>query len=296
MLKHIAASIAYYSGIPFLIRELLQRKKVTIILYHDIDAELFKKHIAELSRRYNIIGLQDYMCTRRDPSIFKLPKKPLIITFDDGHKNNYNLLPVIKKYNIPVTIFLCSSIVDTNRHYWFIRSYKEIPFRNFRKMSDEKRIETLREQGFEENKEFETRHALNKDELLEMSEYVDFQSHTKYHPILPSCSNFRAEAEICGSKAELEEKFGLRVNSLSYPNGDYSQRDINLTKQAEYEAGITVDLGFNSVDTDSYRLKRICVDDGAGIYVLLLQVCGLWSLFKNLFAKKEFGYIKSYQD
>lgn len=41
----------------------------------------------------------------------KIKEKSLIITFDDGGKSNYeNLFPIVKQYNIPVTI----NIVDDN--------------------------------------------------------------------------------------------------------------------------------------------------------------------------------------
>ena len=43
----------------------------------------------------------------------------MVVTFDDGHIKNHSLLPVFKKYQVPVTIFLCSGIVDTGKHFWF---------------------------------------------------------------------------------------------------------------------------------------------------------------------------------
>ena len=106
-----------YTGLPFLFRELVQRNKVTILLFHDIEAEKAAQAFAFIKRHYNIIGLQDYL--QAIASGKRLPKKSVIITFDDGHASNYTLLPLIKKYQIPITIFLCSDIVGTRRHFWF---------------------------------------------------------------------------------------------------------------------------------------------------------------------------------
>jgi len=291
MLKNFAAAIVYYSGIPFLIREFIQRNKVTIILYHDLEAGLFKKHIHELLKRYSLISLNNFLLARKDSSVI-LPEKSLIITFDDGHKNNYNLLSFIKEQKVPITIFVCSSIIDSKIHFWFMKTFDKYKFGALRKMPDDKRVEALKECGFNETAEYDTRQALNKDEIREMKDCVDFQSHTRFHPILPTCHEARAEDEIRGSKTELEEKFGLKINSISYPNGDYSERDIELTKRAGYECGITVDPGFNTLNTDPFRLKRICIDDRAGKYAFLLQICGFWHFVKNLFVKKQYGYTR----
>jgi peptidoglycan/xylan/chitin deacetylase (PgdA/CDA1 family) len=242
---------------------------------------LFVRHVKEIKKRYNLVSLQDYLQARENAG-FKLPKKSLVITFDDAHKNNYRLLPFIKEQEIPVSVFICSSIVNSKKHFWFLLPLTRTEFDNLRKMSDEKRITALKAIGFEEDKEFETRQALNKDEIKEMSDYIDFQSHTRYHPFLPECTLARAEREIKGSKNELEQEFGLQINSLSYPNGDYSEREIELTKKAGYKLGITVDLGFNSLRTDPFKLKRICINDKADTFDLLLQTCGMWQFFKNL--------------
>ena len=102
------------SALPFLIRECLQRRQVTIIVYHRLDPETADRHFSALRRRYNIIGLADYMEYRTDVRK-SFPPKPLIITFDDGHKSNYELKPILKKYGICPTSFLCSGLVDTNR-------------------------------------------------------------------------------------------------------------------------------------------------------------------------------------
>jgi len=113
-IKKIIFFLIRFSGIPFLIRNTIQRNNVTIIFYHDIEPVLFEKHIIKLKSLYNIISLQCFINFLETEGRFKLPVKPLIITFDDGHKNNYLLLSSIIKHNIPVTMFLCSHIVGTN--------------------------------------------------------------------------------------------------------------------------------------------------------------------------------------
>ena len=45
----------------------------------------------------------------------QIPKKAVIITFDDGYKDNYTYaFPVLKKYNLPATVFVI--INEIERH------------------------------------------------------------------------------------------------------------------------------------------------------------------------------------
>jgi peptidoglycan/xylan/chitin deacetylase (PgdA/CDA1 family) len=161
------------------------------------------------------------------------------------------------------------------------------------KIADENRLEILNRHGFDETQEFDERQALSKLEIEDMKEIVDFQSHGMSHPFLPRCSTERARQEIFQSKEDLENKYGLKIYALSYPNGDYSDREISIAKKTGYNCAITVDVGFNSNNTDLFRLKRISMNDDADASELLVKASGLWAYIKNMFAGKSHGYLKS---
>ncbi|WP_445474215.1 polysaccharide deacetylase family protein [Methanococcoides methylutens] len=274
------------TGIPFFIREIIQRKKVTIVLFHDISLDRIDMHLRVLRSKYNIIPLQDYVRAKEAGTVDQLPPRSLIITLDDGHKSNYQLKPLLEKYHIHATIFLCSGIVDTNRHFWWLHKISNDHSREeLKKIPNKDRLEILRGFGFEETKEFDERQALSKNEIADMKAMVDFQSHTVFHPILPNCTTEEAHREISQSKKDLEEKYGLKVYALSYPNGDYSDRDISIAKKEGYTCGITVDVGFNSQDTDIFKLKRFSIRDGADINELLVKASGLWWYLEKIFAR-----------
>ena len=138
------------SGLPFLFRELIQRNKVTILLFHEISKVTAEQTFSYLSKKYNIIALNDFIdaIDKRDKT--KIPKKALILTFDDGHIMNYEMLPVIKKYNIPVTIFLCASIINSNRHFWFKYKNQSISTGPLKYLSNKERLNVLAKAGFEQ--------------------------------------------------------------------------------------------------------------------------------------------------
>ncbi len=291
MVRKLFFLVLRLSCIPFLIREVFQKNKVTILLYHNIKKDLFKRHVQVLQGAYNLVGLQDYIKACKD-SNYKLPPKALVITFDDGHKSNYLLLDIIQKLNIPITIFLCSSIVDTQRKYWFNIKVDEYDVQRLKDFSTEERLSLLKQYGFEEKKSFPDREALNKEEIMAMKEYVDFQSHSCLHPCLTQCTDARAEEEIVRSKEELEKNFALKVNAFSYPNGDYSDRDIKVLKAAGYEVAVTVDHYFNDENSAPYTLKRLSIWDTVDQNEVIVRASGLWTFLKNCVISKKYGYKK----
>jgi peptidoglycan/xylan/chitin deacetylase (PgdA/CDA1 family) len=264
------------SLLPWLVRQLFQRRNVTILAYHAPTAQRFDAHLTALKRAYNIIALSDYLSSRRTDQRMQLPAKALIITIDDGHRSNHALKSVIEKHGVPVTIFVCSGIIGTQRRFWFLHSPTTAVVQQLKAVTDAERLTTLQSAGFEETTEFADRQALSDAELTDLTGLVDFQSHTVFHPILPRCSAAKAEFEIAGSKGDLEGRFGNRIYALAYPNGSYSERDADLASKAGYRCALTLDRGFNSTTTPLFKLRRICVPDDADRHELLVKASGLW--------------------
>ena len=268
------------SGLPYLLRELMQRRRVTILVYHKLAPEVADVHFEILRRKYNIVSLADYLDYRTDPAK-QLPRKPLVVTLDDGHKGNYALKPVLQKHQIRATIFLCSGLVGTSRHFWFETDMSNDVRQKLKRVSDDERVDALRTFGFSEQEEYSTRQALSASEIEDMKTIVDFQSHTILHPILPRCSAIRASNEISESKAQLESMFGLSINALAYPNGDYSDRDMQSAEKSGYRCALTLNLGFKSRSTPAFQLKRICINDDASVDELIVRASGLWESLKR---------------
>ncbi|MBR3710808.1 MAG: polysaccharide deacetylase family protein [Bacteroidales bacterium] len=278
-----------YSGVAWIWRETVQRGRVTFLLFHDMELCDAERNFSYLKKHYHIISLKQYVDAVRNQSV--LPKKAVVVTFDDGHVSNYKLLPIIKKLNVPVTVFLCSSIVGTRRHFWFRHSeVVKHKVESLKQLSTEERLRVLQTMGFIQAKEYDDRQALSSKEIEEMKTVVDFQSHTCFHPILPQCDDTTAREEIVSSKLQLESLFGLDIYALSYPNGDYSDRDIKLAKEAGYQCGITVDSGYNNRSSDLFRLKRFSVNDAKSITELMVKASGIYALIKHKLHKPSYGY------
>ena len=87
--------------------------------YPEISICHFEKQIAYLTKKYNIIPL--------DEIIERIKKRGnlrrcVAITFDDGFKDNYrNAYPILKKYLVSATIFLTTGYIENQTAPWFIK-------------------------------------------------------------------------------------------------------------------------------------------------------------------------------
>lgn len=160
----------------------------------------------------------------------KVKGKPIVITFDDGYKDNYTYAyPILRKYNFKGNIFLISRIIGKT-NIW-----------------DEK-------VGRPRN------YILNWSEIDEMNKHgIYFGAHTANHPKLAKISLKEAWQEIDLSKKDLENHFKTKVDYFCYPFGSYNKNVENLVEKAGFKAALTVDQGVNipSSKIDFYALKRI---------------------------------------
>ncbi|ACV63802.1 polysaccharide deacetylase [Desulfofarcimen acetoxidans DSM 771] len=158
-----------------------------------------------------------------------LPKKPVIITFDDGYQDNYRYAyPILKKYNYTATIFVVAGLIGKTNEF---DVKKHLQPEN--KMMDWSEIISLDNAG------------------------ITIGSHTLTHPHLTGLSDAEARQEIMVSKKVLEAKLGREVQFFCYPYGEYNESMVRLVKEAGYRAATTTKQGLNYQNTDAYLLKRI---------------------------------------
>jgi len=269
------------TALPFVIYRYAARRRLTIILYHAIDPELFRRHLQFLKKRYHIIKMSDYLEFRSTGG--ELPDFPLVITFDDGHRENYSLLPVLRETGVPVTIFLCSALTGTKRHFWF-KEYRN--FKLLKQLPDAERLRRLEKAGFRDDREYDDSHSLSEEQVAILKEMVDFQSHSMTHPVLPLCSAIKSRREIRQSRRDLEREFGLQVTGFSFPDGLYSEREIEFVREAGYSYALTLEPGFNDATVDLFRLRRISIPDWAGIHFLSVKCSGIWHWMKKFMRKR----------
>ena len=173
----------------------------------------------------------------------KFPDKTVVLTFDDGFKDNLKVLPVLEKYRFPATIFVTLSYIDQGPSYL---SSKEI-------------------------------------KLLSDSKLLTIGSHTLSHRILMKLSNADLEKEIVLSKKTLENILLKPVSLFAYPFGSYGaydKRAIIFLKQAGYKAAFSTIAGMNDRHQDRYQIKRTRVSRFDTIPEFQKELLGAYDWYK----------------
>jgi peptidoglycan/xylan/chitin deacetylase (PgdA/CDA1 family) len=276
-LRKLVAGAIRWSGLAALVRHTWGRRRVAILMYHDPSPELLERHLAWLAPRYGLTTLSTVVDALRSGDWSRVPPRPLVLTIDDGHAGNLALLDVLRRHGAVPTIFLCSGVVATRRRFWFLGVDAPTAHR-LKHLPNPERLAVLeREAGFREADEDDSAdpEALSAADLERLGAVCEFGAHTRFHPILPRCTDAEAEAEIAGSKADLEELLGRPVRHFAYPNGLYGERELDLVRRAGFGSARTADLGWVGRGTDPHRLPILSVADDASLTDLAAELTGL---------------------
>ena len=274
-MKEVLAGCVIALRIDRAVRALLWRNRVAVLLYHDPKPDTLDQHLTYLKRICDLVTLDEVGSPRTG-------RPRAVITLDDGHVGNADLLPVFIRHKVRPTIFLCSRIVGRPaRHWWLHPGAKQAGIECLKRLKNEERLSELGKYGYHQEGEDQAT-GLTVEQLQAMRPYVDFQAHTRFHPILTRCDDSECEHEITDCSSEIEAIVGGKCEHFSYPNGNYGDREINFVKAAGYRTARTCDLGWNDHRSDPYRLKTIVIDDDASPAWFVAQLTGIPVFFRYL--------------
>ena len=94
------------------------KEGIPCIMYHgvglesNLSTEEFEKQIKQIK------NMNTYKFEEIQELNYLIPRKSILLTFDDGYRNNYtNAYPILKKYNKKATIFLNTAYVGIDDDY-----------------------------------------------------------------------------------------------------------------------------------------------------------------------------------
>ncbi|MHB1946597.1 MAG: polysaccharide deacetylase family protein [Gammaproteobacteria bacterium] len=204
--------------------------KVPILTYHNfnptvpgimsITPEKFETQLKWLKDNgYTVIPLKDLVSYLQGKNI-ELPTKPVVITADDGWESVYTyMMPLVKKYQIPVTLFIYPSTISRGKHALTWDQLKE----------------------------------------LQKLGLFDIQGHTYWHPNFIqekkrlSANEYKklVHVQLFNSKKVLENKLGTKITLLAWPFGIYD----NYLEQEAAKAGYT--MAFSIDDRKANRSEKM---------------------------------------
>jgi peptidoglycan/xylan/chitin deacetylase (PgdA/CDA1 family) len=213
---------------------------VPILVYHrfgpvvadsmTVTTPVFESHLKYLRENgYRIIPLRELLNFRLT-KVIPSESRFVVLTADDAHLSVYTTaLPLLKKYGVPMTLFVYPSAVS-NASYamtW----------------------DQLRE--------------------LKSTGLFDFQSHTYWHPnfkqerkrLQPAEFEKLVHMQLTKSKAKLEKELGVKVDLLAWPFGIHDPWLMATAAQAGYTAAFTIEGRPCALADDPMALPRYLMTD-----------------------------------
>ncbi|MBP2299113.1 polysaccharide deacetylase family protein [Azospirillum picis] len=275
-MKEAIAGLVRWTGFAAMQRYLKARRGVTIVVYHDPSPETLREHLRWYAKHYSFVTLDAVAEALESGRWDSLPPYPLVVTFDDGHRNNTALAPLFREFDLRPTIYLCSQVVGTDRPYWWkTEAADRIGVESLKRVSDPERRRLLAEAGNDPDRDGADRQAMTWDEVARMADVADYGAHTRTHPILLQCDDHRCTEEIALCRTELEEALGRSCGHFAFPNGDFGEREVEEIRRAGYRTARTIDPGWNGPGSDPLLLKAFPVSDDVSVEWLSVQLTGI---------------------
>ncbi|MCX6735194.1 MAG: polysaccharide deacetylase family protein [Candidatus Peregrinibacteria bacterium] len=158
-----------------------------------------------------------------------LPEKPVVLTFDDNDKDQYeNALPILKKYDYKAIFFIPTAYVNKRGGVMTWDMLKEL-----------------------------------------LNEGMEIGAHSSTHPdlrVIPRKQLY--DEELIGSKKILEEKLGISIKYFAYPGGAKSKKVVQAVKDTGFLSAVTTIYDPNHTYKDNPLLiSRIYVGNSMENFV-----------------------------
>jgi peptidoglycan/xylan/chitin deacetylase (PgdA/CDA1 family) len=182
--------------------------------------QAFREQVAYLrDQGYNTITFAELVGAFKGE--VSLPANPVVITFDDGWDDIYNVAyPILREHGLRATFFISTNWIE---HLDGVVSWAQ--------------LEEMSAGGME------------------------FGSHSFTHPYLTTADPDWMQYEIEQSKSQLEEHTGKTITAFAYPYGLYDDNVIAAVKEAGYLTACTIDPGATATAENLLTLPRMWVYD-----------------------------------
>jgi peptidoglycan/xylan/chitin deacetylase (PgdA/CDA1 family) len=147
-----------------------------------------------------------------------LPDRPIVLTFDDGYRDFYDVvLPILRDYEFVATLFLVTAPIDDG-------SPDFVTWDQVREM-----------------------HAAG----------IEMGAHSYTHPDLSGQLVDYLVWQILGSKEAIEERIEEPVRFFAYPSGAYDDDTVQVVRSAGFWGAVTVEKGCRHTEAARWSLDRI---------------------------------------
>ena len=291
--RELSARILAWSGVLSILARLPAQDSLLVLAYHRIGnpdedpfdpnmfsatAEEFSDQIAYLKRNHLQVTLEEALAFVDGTSKEKSRHCRVLITFDDGYLDNFEVaFPILRSHGIQGVFFLCTDLVGSSYLPWwdhiaylvkaahqrgislrsptglkididgngFTESLRSI-FNVYKTQEDldpAKLIRELLEALGEDVPPAVSRRFLNWDEAREMVKGgMAIGAHTHSHRVLSKLRTEEQRRELSQCRAILGEKLGIKADVLAYPFGTpatFTEQTQQLAEETGFRAAFS---------------------------------------------------------
>lgn len=276
-----------------------------ILIYHrvaqlDCDPQwlavpprLFDEQMEVLARRWRPISLAEMANGVRQGDV---TDGAIAITFDDGYADNWtHAAPILKRHDVPATIFVTTHGDAPDRELWWDelerltlgseahwnvampadsprrRKYVEMHDVLLRQpaVSRWAVLDQLRQVAGHSREPRVTHRLMTHDEIAAAanSGLIDIGAHTVTHPVLAMQAPEDQRWEMATSRNKLAKIIGRSVDAISYPYGgrlDYTPTTVAIAQSIGFACGCANHPGLVTAESNRWALPRVLVRDWDG--------------------------------
>lgn len=280
-------SLSYLLSTACIPARWMQSSGVLILMYHRVlpggapsdwplkslvvDSDEFAQQVSWLADRFEMCTAMEAVCNGHHGS-----RPRAAITFDDGYRDNYlYAAPVLREHGVRATFFVTSGFIGCRRRMWFetaaaawsgLRSAgNEMSLSDW--MLKLKRLPVAaRDAEIEKRTRAGDWVSPERDAAMSWSEVLELQKagheigcHSRSHPILTPLADDDLRDEIHGSLTDLREH-GIQASGIAYPNGDFDQRVISVSREAGLKYGVSTRMGWHAAGSERFSVRRVDVN------------------------------------
>jgi len=313
--KELLADILFGSKAVNLFKRLPRRNKLIVFNYHrirpnesrfatafddgvyNLDCDEFSRQIKWLKNNTLILSENELLdCYKNGTFISPESRAPcVIITFDDGYRDNYSLAyPIMKQYGVPAFLFVATQMIQSRKLAWwdiiaYLIKHCTKPFitvggRQFSLAIPRKEVIAFFLQRMKQEPHEQTQYLLTElsescevalpdallqdkeiltwEELREMARHqIAIGSHSHSHRVMSTIGIGEQKEEMVLSKQIIEANIGRAVHSISYPVGELryiTAETFAIAESSGYLLGFTANTGVNDwKGMQPYGIKRM---------------------------------------
>lgn len=271
-----------------------------------VKPHIFDQQMCYLAENYHVISMPELLDVVTRPSPVILPPRSLLITFDDAYRDFAEVAwPILKRYQLPVTLFVPTAFPDQPEQiFWWDWLYYsvntttckndlETPLgrfplatipereRTFSRLRDHAKllhhadalawVEQICDQLQVSRP---NQQVLGWKTLRQLAhEGVILGAHTRTHPLMHRISPEEAEEEAVESLDDLEREIGSALPIFAYPSGGFNDEVVKRLHRAGFILAFTTMPGMNVLpNSDWLRLRRINVNQNSTLSILRAQL------------------------